>query len=87
MKQFNYIINKTSEFDEVLKYIVKTNHFMDFMRDKNKIYINLRSSKHDNEVFLLILYLKFKSTSQIFRLYKKLRILHRKKQIKDNQIK
>ncbi len=85
MKKFYYIINKTGEFNDVLNYIVKPNHFIDFMRDKKRIYINLRSSKHDNELFLLILDLKFKSNSHIFRLYKKLRLLSKEQQIKQNQ--
>lgn len=54
--------------------IILKNYFIDFARDKNILYVNLRSRK-DNNMILLKLFVKFKSQTSIFKLYKILRRL------------
>ena len=74
MIRFNYVINSTSDFRLIYDTIILRNYFIDFARDKNVLYVNLRS-RLDNSMMLLRLFVNFKSKSGIFKLYKRLRRL------------
>lgn len=74
MKKFNYIIKNTKDFMIIYDNIILKNYFIDFARDKNILYVNLRSRKDNNRI-LLKLFVKFKSQTSIFKLYKILRRL------------
>lgn len=74
MIRFNYIIKNTKDFMIIYDNIILKNYFIDFARDKNILYVNLRSRK-DNNMILLKLFVKFKSQTSIFKLYKRLRRL------------
>lgn len=74
MIRFNYVINSTSDFRLIYDTIILRNYFIDFSRDKNVLYVNLRS-RLDNSMMLLRLFVNFKSKSSIFKLYKRLRRL------------
>lgn len=86
MKTIHYQIKKIKEFNEILNNIIEPNYFIGYQKNKKDYYINLRSSKHQKEMFLIIIHTKLSNTT-LAKITRKLKRIDIKEQKKRNNIK
>lgn len=86
MKTIHYHIKKIKEFNEILSNIIEQNYFIGYQKKQKDYYINLRSSRYEKEMFLLILYTDF-SRRTLTIIHRKLRQIDIAEQKKRNNIK